>query len=129
MSLRLCLFVSLQLSFIYSFGPHSFSPSKVDPATNTYSVDGNWLPLTVRSETIDVVNPVTRAKTSVSIDVRVSRFGPIITDNGAFDAGADVADLATHPLALSWTSIDKTINDTTLVRSDFIYRYTLCESC
>jgi penicillin G amidase len=87
----------------------------VDPVTNTYSVDGRWLPLAVRTETIEVRDPLTRATTRVSIEVRESRFGPIITDNGAFDAGADVADLAAHPLALSWTSIDKTINDTTLV--------------
>ena len=87
----------------------------MDPVTNTYSVDGRWLPLAVRTETIEVRDPLTRATTRVSIEVRESRFGPIITDNGAFDAGADVADLAAHPLALSWTSIDKTINDTTLV--------------
>ena len=79
-----------------------------------------WHPLQVRREIITVYdpNPITnpwKKKTTEEIFVRTAgRFGPIITDNGVFSAGPN-ADIITHPLAMSWTSTDPTLNDTTLV--------------
>ncbi|MFS8477537.1 MAG: penicillin acylase family protein [Micromonosporaceae bacterium] len=62
-----------------------------------YEVDGEWLPLERREETIEVAggDPVT-------ITVRASRHGPLISD-----ASDELRDLAgEHAVALRWTALD-----------------------
>lgn len=62
-----------------------------------YEVDGEWLPLERREETIEVAggDPVT-------ITVRASRHGPLISD-----ASDELRDLAgDHAVALRWTALD-----------------------
>jgi penicillin amidase len=66
-----------------------------------YLVDGAPVAYTLRSEVIKVSGAA-----DVILPVRVSRFGPVMTDNGVIDA------LGGPPLALRWATIDPSITDT-----------------
>jgi penicillin G amidase len=67
-----------------------------------YMWNGTYVPYAVRNEVVKV-----RGQADEVVRVRVSAYGPVVTDNGL------VKDLNT-PLSLRWITIDPTIPDTTL---------------
>ena len=74
----------------------------VDPENDTrYRVDGEWQDMQVLTETIHIGG----GAPDQNIRVRVTRFGPIITDSSFYEASAQSAG---KPLALRWTAISET---------------------
>lgn len=74
-----------------------------DKTGATYMFNGVPVPYAIRQEVIDV-----KDASPVVLNVRVSRFGPVITDFGVYDR------YGSAPLSLRWIQIDPTIPDTLL---------------
>jgi penicillin amidase len=74
---------------------------ETDPENDTrYRVDGEWQDMQVLNETIHVGG----GKPDRIIRVRLTRFGPIVTDSAFYEASADKAG---KPLALRWTALSE----------------------
>lgn len=71
---------------------------------NQYELDGQWMDLTLRTETIQVASG-----DAVNITVRMSRFGPVIWDNADWrksfreESALDLPE--SYALALRWTAL------------------------
>jgi len=74
-----------------------------DPSGATYAWAGGRLPFTIRTEVMRV-----KGEADVSLPVRVSRYGPVISDFGVYEG------YGSAPLALRWVQTDPAFNDTLL---------------
>jgi len=73
-----------------------------DGDSSSYLFDGAYVPYNISSTVIKV-----KDGKDILFQVRSTRFGPVITDNGVYDS------LGGPSLSLRWVSIDPTIPDTT----------------
>lgn len=67
-----------------------------------YLVNGSFVPYTIRNEVVKV-----KGNADVIVRVRVSIYGPVVTDNGVIKG-------INTPLSMRWISTDATTPDTTL---------------
>ena len=79
---------------------------KLDPSTaNQYEVNGEWVDMSLRTETIEVAGAE-----PVAITVRETRHGPIVSDTydplEDFGGSAGIELPERHALALRWTDLD-----------------------
>jgi penicillin amidase len=110
-----------------------FYVERLDPGGRTYRFEGEWVPLVVHTEEIDV-----RGDTSVPIAVRATRHGPLISDIGpvlrrskypyavsvrwvGFDMDDQFAAYRSINKAKNWQEFSEGVRQFTVPAQNFVY--------
>ena len=110
-----------------------FYVERIDSSGRMYRFGGEWLPLEVHTEQIDV-----RGDTSVSVTVRVTRHGPVISDVGpvlrrsrypyvvsvrwvGFDTDDQFAAYSAINRARNWQEFSEGVRQFTVPAQNFVY--------